>query len=180
LARAGGWLGSVAAAAVMRSRLGLALRAVRDNETAAQSLGVDVFRARLMIYLVASVGAALPAAIIYLQLLRIQPNAAFGVDWTVKMLFVVIGGLGRIEGPSLGTIVFFILQQSLSSYGRLYLIALGGVTIAVTVLAPRGLWGLITARFPMALFGVQRGIAYADDPGSPRARGSAPGSAATE
>jgi branched-chain amino acid transport system permease protein len=147
----------VVAALIMRSRLGLALRAVRDNESAARSLGVDVFRAKLAIYLVAAVVTALAGAAVYLQLLRIQPNAAFGVVWMAKIIFiVVIGGLGRIEGPILGTILFFVLRQSLADYGSLYLVILGAVAILMALLAPRGLWGLLTSRFPMAPFGIQR------------------------
>jgi branched-chain amino acid transport system permease protein len=168
--------GSVAAAAIiMRSRLGLALRAVRDSEPAALSLGVNVFRAKRAIYLAASVGAALAGAVIYLQLLRIQPNSAFGVDWTVKMIFIaVIGGLGRIEGPIVGAVVFFALQQALADYGSLYLVLIGGVAVGITLLAPRGLWGLFIARFPVALFGVQRRLAVAwPGGGLPEGRGVA-------
>jgi branched-chain amino acid transport system permease protein len=149
----------VIAALIMRSRLGLALRAVRDNESAARSLGVDVFRAKLAIYLVAAVVTALAGAVVYMQLLRIQPNAAFGVDWMAKIIFiVVIGGLGRIEGPILGTILFFALRQSLADYGSLYLVILGAVAILMALLAPRGLWGLLTSRFAMAPFGIQRRV----------------------
>ena len=71
-----------------------------------------------------------------MQLLRIQPTAAFGVDWTAKMIFiVVIGGLGRIEGPIVGTIVFFALQETLADYGSLYLVILG--VVAIAIVAPR-------------------------------------------
>ena len=147
----------VLAAFILRSRLGLALQAIRDNEVAARSLGVDIYRAKLAIYLVAAMGCAAAGAVIYLQLLRIQPNSAFGVDWTAKMIFIVIiGGLGRIEGPVLGTIVFFALQESLADYGSLYLIILGIVAIVITVVAPQGLWGMVTRVRPMALFGIQR------------------------
>jgi branched-chain amino acid transport system permease protein len=143
----------VVAALIMRSKLGLALRALRDNESAARSLGVDVFRAKLAIYLVAAVVTALAGAAVYMQLLRIQPNAAFGVDWMAKIIFiVVIGGLGRIEGP----ILFFALRQSLADYGSLYLVILGAVAILMALLAPRALWGLLTSRSPMAPFGIQR------------------------
>lgn len=147
----------VLVAVIMRSRLGLALRAIRDSQISAGSVGVDVQRTKRIVYLVASVGCALAGAVYYLQLLRIQPNAAFGVDWTARMIFIVIiGGLGRIEGPILGAIVFFALRETLSDYGAAYLVALGLVAIAVVVVAPRGLWGLIEARHPIALFAVQR------------------------
>lgn len=153
----------VLAAVIMRSRLGLALRAVRDSETAARSLGVDIFRAKLAIYLVAAAGASAAGAVLYMQLLRIQPTSAFGVDWTAKMIFiVVIGGLGRIEGPIVGTILFFLLQETLADYGSLYLVILGAVAIVMTLLAPRGLWGLWVARRPTALFGIARRLVLTD------------------
>jgi branched-chain amino acid transport system permease protein len=142
---------------IMRSRLGLALRALRDSEAGAESLGVDVFRAKLAVYLIASVGAAVAGAIIYLNLLRIQPNAAFSVDWTARMIFiVVIGGLGRIEGPIVGALAYFLLRETLADFGSLYLVILGVTAIGLTLLAPRGLWGLLMARYPWISLGSQR------------------------
>lgn len=144
-------------AIIMRSRLGLALRAVRDGASAARSLGIDVGRARLAIFVIAAVGTALAGAVIYVQLLRIQPTAAFGVDWTAKIIFiVVIGGLGRIEGPIVGAIVYFALRELLADQGSLYLVVLGITAILVTLVAPNGLWGIVTNRFPVALFGIER------------------------
>lgn len=154
---------------IMRSRLGLALRAVRDGAPAARSLGVDVGRARLAIFLVAGVGSAIAGAVIYLQLLRIQPTAAFGVDWTAKIIFiVVIGGLSRIEGPIIGAVLYFLLRELLADQGSLYLVVLGITAIAVTLVAPNGLWGLVTNRFPVALFGIERRlILISVDAGTP-------------
>jgi branched-chain amino acid transport system permease protein len=149
----------VLAALVVRSRLGLALRAIRDSEVSAQSLGVGVLTTKRIVYVIASVGCAIAGAVYYLQLLRIQPTAAFSVDWTVVMIFVVvIGGLGRIEGPIAGAIVFFALQEWLADYGSAYLIALGLVTIVIVVLAPRGLWGLLVDRRPVSLFAIERSL----------------------
>jgi branched-chain amino acid transport system permease protein len=157
LALAVGFGSIVVAALVVRSRLGLALRAVRDSEVSAASLGVDVVTTKRIVYLIASVGCAVAGAVYYLLLLRIQPTAAFSVGWTVDMIFVVvIGGLGRIEGPILGIVVYFALQEALADYGSAYLVALGIVTIAIVLLAPRGLWGLVVARRPMALVAVER------------------------
>ncbi len=150
--------GSVALAAlVVRSRLGLALRAVRDSEVSAASLGVGVTSTKRIVYIIASVGCAIAGAVYYLLVLRLQPTAAFGVDWTVVMIFVVvIGGIGRIEGPILGAIVFFAMQELLADYGSAYLVALGVATILIVLLAPRGLWGFIVARRTITLFAVER------------------------
>ena len=62
--------------------------------------------------------------------------------------FVVIGGIGRIEGPIVGTIVYFALRELLADYGAAYLVVLGLVAIAVVVVAPRGLCGLVESRVP--------------------------------
>jgi len=141
---------------IMRSRIGLGLRAIRDSETAAGSVGVDAFRAKVIVYLVASTVCALAGAVLFMQLLRIQPNAAFSVDFSARMIFVVvIGGLGSIEGPILGAIAFFLLQETLADFGSLYVVILGLVAIGVTILARGGLWGLLARRYPMSLFGVQ-------------------------
>lgn len=157
LALAFGFGSVVVVTLLMRSRLGLALRAVRDSEVAARSLGVDVFRAKLVIWVIAAMVCAGAGAVFYMQALRIQPPAAFGVDWTAKMLFIVIiGGIGRVEGPLVGTVAFFLLQTMLANLGPLYLVILGAVAIIVTLFAPGGLWGLVTSRFRIVLFGIQR------------------------
>ncbi len=150
---------------IMRSRVGLALTSIRDSEAAARSLGVDVFRVKLFIYLVAAVGAGIAGSVIYLQLLRIQPLAAFSVDWTAKLIFiVVIGGLGRVEGPILGAIVFYVLQQALSQFGSLYLILLGCLAIAVVLLLPGGIAGLVARQVPTDLFGIRRRLVTVHQP----------------
>ena len=158
--------------AILRSRIGLALTAIRDDETAARSLGVDVLRTKVLVWIVAGCGCGLAGAVIYLNLLRLQPEAAYRVDWSAYMIFiVVIGGIGTIEGPIIGTIVFFALQQRLSQYGTWYLIILGGVAVFAAVFVRGGIWGTIAGRFDVRLFGVQRRVgpsaaqpAAADEP----------------
>ena len=105
-------------------------------------------------------------ALIFLQKLRISPDTAFSVnDWTAFVIFItVIGGIGRIEGPIVGTIVFFLLRQTLADLGSLYLLMLGAVAIAVMLLAPKGLWGLIVERFGWQLFPLERRLRLAADP----------------
>jgi branched-chain amino acid transport system permease protein len=139
---------------ILRSRRGLALGAIRDSETAAESVGVDSFRIKLGIYVVIAAATGMIGALIYLQKARISPDAAFSVlDWTAYVIFiVVIGGIGTIEGPILGTIVFYLMQRYLASFGAWYLILLGCLAISVMLLAPRGLWGFIAERYGLVLF----------------------------
>lgn len=138
----------------LRSRKGLALTAIRDNELAAASLGIDIWRTKFLVYVVTSALTATVGALIFLQKLRISPDAAFSVnDWTAFVIFiVVIGGIGTIEGPILGTLIFFALRETLADLGTIYLMVLGLVAIVVMLKAPKGLWGLVRSRFDLELF----------------------------
>lgn len=142
---------------LLRSRRGLALTAIRDEETGARGLGVNVFRSKLWVYIIAAFGTGVTGAVIYLNLLRIQPEAGFSLNWSALMIFaVVIGGLGTIEGPIVGAVIFFVLQQLLSDYGTWYLILIGALAALVVVFARRGLWGTFARRRAIDLFPVRR------------------------
>jgi branched-chain amino acid transport system permease protein len=143
---------------LLRSKRGLALAAIRDNPEAARSVGVDMRPVKWFVFLGAAFGTGMTGALIYLQKARISPDAAFSVnDWTAYVIFiVVIGGIGTIEGPIIGVLVFFLLQSMLAQYGTWYLIALGTIGIAVMLFAPRGIWGLISDRTGLQLFPIRR------------------------
>ncbi|MDH7794348.1 MULTISPECIES: branched-chain amino acid ABC transporter permease [unclassified Beijerinckia] len=143
---------------LLRSRWGLALQAIRDGELAAATSGVSVAAAKRLLYVVAGAGGAMIGTLIFLAKLRISPSAAFSVnDWTAFVIFItVIGGIGRIEGPIVGTFVYFLLRGVLSDLGPTYLIILGAVAVGVMLFAPKGLWGLVADRFGWQLFPVSR------------------------
>lgn len=138
----------------LRSRNGLALTAIRDNELAAGSLGIDIWRTKFVVYIVTAALTAMIGALIFLQKLRISPDAAFSVnDWTAFVIFiVVIGGIGTLEGPIIGTLIFFLLRETLADLGTIYLMVLGAVAIVIMLKAPNGIWGLIRNRFDIELF----------------------------
>jgi branched-chain amino acid transport system permease protein len=145
---------------LLRSRYGLALKAIRDSELAASCNGIDVLRTKILVYIVTAGGTAMVGALIFLQKLRVSPEAAFSVnDWTAFVIFItVIGGIGRIEGPIVGTVVFFLLRQTLADLGTLYLFMRGAVAILVMLLAPKGIWGLVVARFGWQVFPLERRV----------------------
>ena len=143
--------------AYLRSRAGLALMALRDSEPASETLGVDVFRTKLTVYVVAAFGTGVTGALLYLNLLRISPDAAFSINWTAYAIFiVVIGGLGSLEGPVLGTVVFFALREALSDHGAWYMILLGAVAVLVMLVRPQGLWGVLEERWSSSIFPLRR------------------------
>ena len=143
---------------LLRSSWGLALTAIRDSEAAAESLGVKKQVTKYAVYLFAAFGTGLCGAIIFLNKLRISPDSAFSVsDWTANIIFiVVIGGIGTLEGPIIGTLVFFILREVLADFGAWYMIFLGVVAVVVMLKAPQGVWGLVANRYGIQLFPVGR------------------------
>jgi len=145
---------------LLRSRYGLALKAMRDSELAASCSGVDVKRTKIIVYIVTALVTAMLGALIFLQKLRISPDAAFSVnDWTAFVIFItVIGGIGRIEGPIVGALVFFVLRQTLAELGTIYLLMLGTIAIMIMLAAPKGIWGLIAERLGWQLFPLERRV----------------------
>jgi branched-chain amino acid transport system permease protein len=145
---------------ILRSRLGLALGAIRDSEDAAESVGVDNTHVKLVIYVIVAAATGMIGALIYLQNARISPDAAFSVlDWTAYVIvIVVIGGIGTIEGPILGTLIFCLMQRYLASFGAWYLILVGALAITIMLFAPKGLWGYVVERYGLVLFPTRRNL----------------------
>jgi branched-chain amino acid transport system permease protein len=149
---------------LLRSRTGLALEAIRDNDLAAESSGVNLWRTRLYVFIIAGAGSAIAGAITAIHLLRVQPAAAFSVNWTAYLVFIVIiGGLGTIEGPIIGTIIYFVLRETTSKYGEWYFIVLGMLAILVVVWSPRGIYGYVVRRWNAFLFPLQRRVKFVGD-----------------
>lgn len=150
-------VGSMAAVwLLLRSKWGLALTAIRDSENASESLGVPTYRTKFLTYVLVAGVTGVIGALIFLQKLRISPDAAFSVnDWTAFVIFiVVIGGIGTLEGPIIGTIAFFLLREIGADWGSYYLILLGAIAVGIMLKAPQGIWGLIAQRYDLHLFPV--------------------------
>ncbi len=142
---------------LLRSKLGLALMAVRDDDVASEAMGVNILRCKLTCFLIIAFITGTGAGILYLNTIFIQPFEAFGIGWTVKLLFIVIiGGIGTVGGPIIGAIIFVLLQQFLSEYVGYNLIILGAITIAVIFFAPRGVLGTLQMKLGFELFPVRR------------------------
>ena len=150
---------------LLRGRVGLVLTAIRDDEVAARSSGVRVGLARMLVFVVAGIGCGAAGALLAISQFVVQPNAVFNVEWTAKMAFaVVIGGIGTIEGPIIGTIVYMLLQQNLAAYNVWYFIVLGLVAIIVVITLRRGLWGEVDERLHIRPFPVGYWLWTPDQP----------------
>jgi branched-chain amino acid transport system permease protein len=139
---------------LLRSRIGLALTAIRDSEVASASLGIGIGRIKYAVYVAVAGMTAMVGTVIALQKIRVSPEAAFSVnDYTAFVIFiVVIGGIGTIEGPIIGTLVYFLLREFLADLGSLYLMILGLLAIVIMLVAPRGIWGYVAQRWNLSLF----------------------------
>lgn len=157
---------------LLRSRTGLALKSMRDNDLAAESSGVNLWRAKLYTYVIAGAGCAAVGSIVAIHLLRVQPAAAFSINWTAYLIFItVIGGVGTIEGPIIGTIIYFVLRETTARYGEWYFIVLGILAIAVTIWSPRGIYGWVAAKTNFFLFPLQRRVRWLQGDGAGIAHG---------
>ncbi len=146
---------------LMRSGFGLGLMSVRDNDLAAMSVGIDVQRNRFIVFVLSAAGCGLAGAVSFLGNLYVSPAAAFDVNWVVYMMFIaMIGGIGTLEGPIIGTVIFFGLRELITDQLGLsagwYLVALGTVAVLVMLWSPRGLWPPLRDRFGFQLLGVAR------------------------
>lgn len=146
----------VVAYGMLRSRVGLDLQAIRDDDIGAASLGVSVTRAKRLVYIVAAAGCAAAGAVICVRGLGVaSPAEIFGVQYSAFMIFmVVIGGIGTIEGPVIGALAYFAVERAVGQSGVWYLVILGVVAILVTLLLPKGLWGTVQARTGWSVFPV--------------------------
>jgi len=142
---------------LLRSNLGLALMAIRDDDTASEAIGVNIFRCKFTCFLISAFITGMTAGVLYLNTIFIQPFEAFGIGWTVKLLFIVIiGGLGTVVGPIVGATVFVMLQQYLSGYVGFNLIILGTITILVIFFTPKGIVGTFQEKLGFEIFPIRR------------------------
>jgi branched-chain amino acid transport system permease protein len=142
---------------LLRSKLGLGLIAIRDNDSAAETSGVTIFRTKLYCMMISSFLTSIIGGLFYMSQVWVQPYAAFAINWTIAGMFiVVIGGIGTVAGPILGAIIYVILNQYLSQFGGISMIILGIIAIVVILFAPKGIIGTLQNRFGFEILSAKR------------------------
>lgn len=142
---------------LMRSKLGLALMAMRDEPGASEVCGVSVFKNKLYIFLISAGCTGISAGVLFLNIVFIQPYKAFGIDWTVALVFITImGGIGSIEGPIIGAIIYVFLQQWLSDYASASMLILGCIAIFTILILPKGIMGTIQEKLGYEILSPRR------------------------
>lgn len=147
IAVAGAGVAMVLSYVLLRGQLGGESQAIRDDEEAASSVGVSTLRVKRWIFLISAVGCALAGTIWLASAITYQPRSAFGINWSVFMLFMVlVGGLGSYLGPLVGALLLFALQEVFGDFGAWYLAGIGVVAILFALYLPRGIMGLVADR----------------------------------
>jgi branched-chain amino acid transport system ATP-binding protein len=140
-----GALGIGAAVLVRGSRFGLRLLAIREQEGAAATLGVNTWRMRAAALVLSGTLTGLAGGAFALMQLSFEPTGIVGMNWTIwALMMVVIGGFGTITGPIAGAIfVYYIVATELASYPTLGLFIEGALLILIVRFAPRGVVPLV-------------------------------------
>jgi branched-chain amino acid transport system permease protein len=129
---------------ILRSHLGLALAAIRDNQRAAASFGINTFRIKMVPFVIGAVFTGLAGGVFYVHQGYIEPLSSFNVKWTMTLLLAtVIGGLRTEGGPIIGTLIYVFLYLSLSRYAVYSMFIQGVILIVIMLLSPRGIAGMV-------------------------------------
>ena len=142
---------------ILRTKFGLGIMAMRDNEGVAEVRGVKKYRTKLVCFLISAFFTGLAGALMHLFDGYIQPYAAFSIDWTVYMVFmVIIGGIGTIEGPVLGALIYVLLRQYLYQFPGVSLLIFGAIALVIILVAPKGVVGALRNKTGLEFFPVKR------------------------
>ena len=134
---------------IVASRFGLRLMTIREDEVAAEAMGIDTFHHKLAALLLSAVGPGVAGALMARDQGYIEPVSVFPLAITVTMIVMALfGGKGTVFGPVLGAVVLFVAQEIVwASYPYFHPLLFGAIIVAVVLLMPRGVLGLLQQRY---------------------------------
>jgi branched-chain amino acid transport system permease protein len=128
---------------VKNSSLGLKLRAIKDDEDAAEGLGINVLRCKVAALMLSSLIVSLAGAAQITFTAYVSPDSVFGVKRSLEMVLAcLLGGLGTLYGPIIGGALFEILARILWGFPHLHLLIYGSIIATLIVFEPRGIIGI--------------------------------------
>ena len=136
-------LANAATALILRSRFGFGIRAIRANEDAANSMGINTTLCKVVNWGISAAITSLAGSIHAYWMSFISPDEMFNVMIAVNAIVILlVGGLGTVLGPTVGAILFqFVSEVAWSSFGHYHLAVLGIATIVIVALIPNGCVG---------------------------------------
>ena len=134
---------------VITSRFGLRLMTIREDEVAAEAMGIDTFRHKLYAFLLSAVGPGIVGGLAARDQGYIEPLSVFPLITTITMIVMALfGGKGTIWGPVLGAVVLFTFQELVwARFIYLHQLLFGAVIVAVVLMMPRGILGVLQQKY---------------------------------
>ncbi len=122
------------------SRLGRAWKCIREDEDAAEAMGINVVAVRLYAFIIGSVFGALAGSFMAIKMTAISPESFLFTQSVMILLAVVLGGMGKIPGVVLGAFIMVIFPEVFRGIGQYRMLIFGLVLLILMIYRPQGLW----------------------------------------
>jgi len=134
---------------IITSRFGLRLMTIREDEVAAEAMGIDTARHKLYAFLLSAVGPGIVGGLAARDQGYIEPISVFPLATTITMIVMVLfGGKGTVWGPVLGAVVLFVSQEIVwARFPYVHQLLFGAIIVAVVLLMPRGVLGILQIKY---------------------------------
>jgi branched-chain amino acid transport system permease protein len=134
---------------IIGSRFGLRLMTIREDEVAAEAMGIPTFRHKLLAFLLSAIGPGIAGALTARDQGYIEPLSVFPLATTITMIVMALfGGKGTVWGPVIGAIVLFVAQEMVwARYPYIHPLLFGAIIVAVVLAMPRGILGLLQMKY---------------------------------
>jgi branched-chain amino acid transport system permease protein len=134
---------------IVTSRFGLRLMTIREDEVAAEAMGIDTFRYKIYAFLLSAAAPGIVGGLAARDMGYIEPISVFPLVTTITMIVMVLfGGKGTIWGPVLGAVILFTFQELVwAHFPHAHQILLGAIIVTVVLVMPRGILGVLQQRY---------------------------------
>ena len=134
---------------IVTSRFGLRLMTIREDELAAEAMGIDTFRYKLYAFLLSAVAPGIAGGLAARDQGYIEPISVFPLITTITMIVMALfGGKGTIWGPVLGAVALFTLQELVwARFPYIHPLLFGAIIVAVVLMMPRGILGVLQQKY---------------------------------
>ena len=130
---------------IQRSKFGLAMRSIGENEEAAAHMGINVTMVKVITFAISAFFMGAAGAIYATKITYINPHVAFNILFSfLPVLMAIFGGMGNLYGPVIGAVIFAYLQETLQTeFSEAYMLSFGVILVVAILYMPDGLVGLI-------------------------------------
>ena len=134
---------------ILTSRFGLRLMTIREDEVAAEAMGIDTLRYKLYAFMLSAIGPGIVGGLSARDQGYIEPISVFPLITTITMIVMALfGGKGTIWGPVLGATVLFAFQEAVwARFIYLHQLLFGAIIVTVVLLMPRGILGVLQQKY---------------------------------